>query len=300
MWIYLGLVSVLFLGFYNIAKKHGVKENAVIPVLFFSSLSGALVLLPCILISTFCPELTSGTLFEISPLSWTDHLFISVKAIILGCSWILSYFALKHLPISIVQPIRASSSIFTIFGAILIYGETPLLMQWVGIGIILISYFFFSVIGKKEGIIFHQNKWIYYMILATILGATCGLYDKFLVVTKGYDPTTLLAWFSLYLFLFYACITLVLWWPNRSKTTPFTWKWTIPCIGVLLVCADMVYYLAIEDGADLIVLSPLRKSNVLISFFLGAYIFKEKNKRLKALALVGVLIGVIIIVCSKQ
>jgi len=33
MWLYLGLLSALFLGLHNLCKKHAVSNNEVIPVL---------------------------------------------------------------------------------------------------------------------------------------------------------------------------------------------------------------------------------------------------------------------------
>jgi len=299
MWIYLGLTSAFFLGFYNIAKKHAVKENAVLPVLFFSTGVGALLMLCPIILSCFMPEILKKHDLYVATLPPSGHLYIFIKAVILGISWVFGYFSLKHLPISIVQPIRASSSIYTIIGALIIFQETPPLMQWIGIAVILFSYFIFSMIGKNEGIIFHKNKWVLFMLLSTMCGAASGLYDKFLITSLNYTPITLLAWFSVYLFIFNAGVTLFCWFPTRTKTTPFTWKWSIPCIAILLACADLVYFTAINNGANLIVLSPVRRSNVIIAFIAGGLIFKEKNKRQKALALAGVLTGVIIIIMNK-
>ena len=42
-WIVASLVSALFLGVYELCTKHAVRENAIVPVLFFSTLTGAIV-----------------------------------------------------------------------------------------------------------------------------------------------------------------------------------------------------------------------------------------------------------------
>ena len=47
-WILLSLCSAVFLGFYEIAKKVSLKENAVPPVLFFNVLTAAILWLPLI------------------------------------------------------------------------------------------------------------------------------------------------------------------------------------------------------------------------------------------------------------
>ncbi len=42
-WISLSICSALFLGFYDLAKKHALKDNAVFPVLFFGIVTSACV-----------------------------------------------------------------------------------------------------------------------------------------------------------------------------------------------------------------------------------------------------------------
>ena len=37
-WIVASLVSALFLGVYDLCIKHAIRDNAVLPVLFFSTL----------------------------------------------------------------------------------------------------------------------------------------------------------------------------------------------------------------------------------------------------------------------
>ena len=39
-WVLPTVLSAVMLGFYDITKKHAVNANAVMPVLFFSTLSG--------------------------------------------------------------------------------------------------------------------------------------------------------------------------------------------------------------------------------------------------------------------
>ena len=50
-----------------------------------------------------------------------------------------------------------------------------------------LSFFMLSRSGKKEGIDFRHNKWIYFIVMAAVLGAVSGLYDKYLMapVSQG-------------------------------------------------------------------------------------------------------------------
>lgn len=132
MWVLLGLVSSFFLGIYDISKKWSLNANAVIPVLFFATLSGSMIFLPSLLASHIAPDYSDAKIWFIPEQSGMAHLHFFLKAIIVGTSWILAYFALKNLPITIVSPIRASSPIWTLIGAMLIFNEHFTILQWAG------------------------------------------------------------------------------------------------------------------------------------------------------------------------
>jgi len=212
----------------------------------------------------------------------------------------MGFFALKHLPISIFTPIRATSPFWTLIGAILIFNEQPSKVQWVGLILILLSYYAFTLLGSREGISFHRNKWIYMLILETIIGSLSGLYDKQLIQKMGFTPIVVLTWFSFYIVLIFLILSLVLWYPQRKTGTPFQWRWSIPLVGIFLVFSDFLYFRALSYSAALIVLViAVRRLNVVISFLIGSVWFKEVNKRLKFLALSGVLAGIFLLVISS-
>lgn len=301
MWIYLGLVSALFLGVYDLSKKHALKENAVLPVLFLGSLFGALILLPLIFLSGYFPELLNGSFLFIEKISIKMHFLIILKALIMSSSWVFAYFALKYLPISIVSPIRSSSPIWTLLGAVIIFSEFPTLMQWIGLLVVFISYYLFSLLGLKEGIVFHKNKWIFFIVAATLLSSCSGLYDKHLLHTLDLEPVTLQAWVAIYNAIILGVITLFLWYPKRSNYTSFKWRWSIPMIGLLLVIADIAYFTALHDKVAMVsLLSAVRRCNVVVAFLVGGYIFKEQNILKKSMALIGVIVGVFLIIFSVK
>lgn len=301
MWVYQGLISALFLGFYDICKKHSVQKNATLPVLFLGTVFGALLVLPLLILSKFDAERIQSFGLYVSPLEFHDHFRIFLKSLIVSISWIFSYFAIKNLPISIVSPIHSSSPFFTLLGAIIIFKESPNPLQWAGLICILISFYIFSQIGKYEGIHFKYNKWIYFLIVGTLANACSGLYDKFLLQTKSYTAQTVQVWFSIYLVLILGLVVLFLWVPVRKKYTPFEWRFSIPLIGILLIFADFVYFQALTNQKSLIILlSGLRRGRTFIALIIGGIIFKELNKRKKLKALIGVMVGVALIVYASK
>lgn len=299
MWMYLGLLAALFLGLHNLCKKHAVQGNEVFPVLLGTVGSGFILLLGLFITSKISPQTTSNIGLSFSPISLSTHGFIFIKSLMMAASWSLAYMALKHLPITIVTPIRSAGPFFTFIGAMLIYHETPNFLQWIGFFLIIFSVILYSKIGKKEGIVFKRNKWIFAIIAATFLGASSGLYDKFLIQNLSLNPETLQFWFCFYTVLILIVILTITWFPFAEKRQAFTWRWTIVAVGILLQAADYFYFKALQDPEALIMLlSAIKRSQILIAVVIGGLIFKEQNKRKKMVPLFGILIGVCLILYS--
>ncbi|MFM8476903.1 MAG: hypothetical protein ACKOEO_14090, partial [Planctomycetaceae bacterium] len=76
--------------------------------------------------------------------------------------------------------------------------------------------------------------------------------------------------------------------------------WSIPMIALLLLISDFLYFSANEQPNALIsVISPLRRTSVIIAFLAGIRLYGEKNWRFKAVCLTGLLVGVVVISCSR-
>ena len=294
-WVALSICSALLLGFYDLAKKHSVKENAVLPVLFFGVLTSALIWLPCIIWSARAPQSFPIAQLEVDALPAINHLQLFAKSTLVGTSWIFGYFAIKHLPISVAGPIRATSPLWTILLAVLLMGERPGHWQWLGIAIVLAAFYAFSLVGKLEGIRFHRDKWVAFIIAATLLGSCSALYDKYLLQTVALSPATVQAWFSIYLVAVMLPFYL-LWLSGRWPRGRFHWRWTIPMIGCLLLIADYLYFTAIaQEDALIAVISPIRRGAVVVSFIGGMSLYREKNFKPKGLCILAILLGIILI-----
>ena len=281
MWLALAFLSAALLGFYDVSKKHSLRDNAVIPILFLNTLFCSLIFLP------FAFRTPFG--------GWEVQRYILLKACIVLSSWLLGYIGIKHLPITIVGPINATRPVMVLIGALLIFGERLNLWQWAGVLLAILSFFLLSRSGKKEGIDFKHNRWILCTVGAAILGAISGLYDKYLMATEGglgLPRLTVQCWYNFYQMGMMGVMLLLLWWPKRNEGTPFQWRWSILLISVFLSVADYVYFYSLSlDGALISVVSMVRRSSVLVSFMLGAVLFHEKNLRSKAIDLALVLLS---------
>lgn len=294
MWLILAFVSALLLGSYDVFKKVSVQENAVIPVLLTSILFSSTILLPFLLLSEFFPQTIQDSLFFVPRVDFQTHLLFIAKAVIVLTSWLFAYFAMKHLPISIASPIKATQPVWVVVVAVLLFGEKLNVFQAAGVGVTLLSFFLFSVVGKKEGISFKTNKWFWFIVLATLTGAASGLYDKYLL--KQFNPMSVQVYYTFYQAIIMGIITLFLWYPTRKKTTPFRFRWSIFFISFFLVAADFVYFYALSlPGALISVVSTIRRAGVIVPFLYGAMIMKDKNIKLKIIDLVGVLVGMLLL-----
>lgn len=290
MWLSLAFLSALLLGIYEIFKKTALNNNAVIPVLFLNTVFCSLLFLPAIILSYGFPEYIEHTMFYVPHVPLSAHLYIILKSVIVLSSWIFAYFATKNLPLTIAGTIRASQPILTLLGALLIFGERLNLYQWIGVTLAIISFFLLSSAGKKEGIHFKHNKWIFFIVLATLFGAASGLYDKYLMM--HIDRMTVQVWYTWYQIPIMGVILLFIWYPKRKNSTPFRWKYSIFFISFFLVIADFIYFYALSFPDSMIsIVSMVRRSNVIVSFIGGAIIFREKNIRSKAIDLLLVLLG---------
>jgi len=299
MWLFLAFLSALLLGFYEVFKKVSLEKNAVIPVIFVSVVISCVILSPFLLLSKFAPDTLRHTIFFVPSVDFQAHLLYFIKAVIVLTSWIFAYFALKHLPLSLASPIKATQPMWTVVGAMLIFGEKLNGYQAAGVGITLLSFYLFSVAGKKEGISFKTNKWFWFIVLATLTGAISGLYDKFLM--KKYDVMSVQIYYTFYQALIMGIITLFLWAPSRNKTTPFKFKWAIAFISLFLVTADFVYFYALTLPDSMIsVVSTIRRSGVIVPFFYGAMVLHDKNIKLKVIDLIGVLVGMLLLYLGSK
>ncbi|MCW0483042.1 DMT family transporter [Gaoshiqia sediminis] len=295
MWVLLALISALLLGLYDVFKKLSVNANAVLPVLFISTIAGAVLVTPFVAGSVFFPEFFKSMQLFVPPITQREHGLILLKSVIVVSSWIFAFHAVKHLPITIVTPIRASGPIWTLAGAILIFHETLNLTQWIGVVITLVFFYMLSTAGKLEGINFRKNVWIFCIVAATLLGAASGLYDKFII--RKIDRLAVQAWFSYYqVVVMLPAIALFRWAKPREERPVFEWRWSIPAIGLFLLMADFAYFYALSYEDSMIsIISALRRGGVLVAFAMGALIFHENNIRRKAIYLLGILTGILII-----
>lgn len=292
MWLILAFLSALLLGFYDVAKKQALRDNSVPAVLLLNTFFSSLIFLPSI-VST----LSGGGWFDVTayriPLGTLhDHILVALKAVIVLSSWAFGYYGIKHLPITIVGPINATRPVMVLIGALLIFGERLNALQWIGVGLAILSLFMLSRAGRREGIDFSHNVWIVCVAAAALLGAASGLYDRYLM--QRLEPIFVQGWYNLYQTIIMIVVMTLMRLLDSRSTARFHWSWAIPMISILLTAADMAYFVALSDtNAMISVVSMIRRGSVVVSFACGALLFRERNLKAKALDLALIIIGMV-------
>ena len=305
MWLILAFLSAALLGCYDSFKKEALSNNAVIPVLFLNTLFCSLIFLPLILISHFTTALDHSA-YHVPEAGWECHRYILLKSVIVLSSWVFGYFGMKHLPLTIVGPINATRPVMVLLGAMLVFSEHLNPWQWIGVTLAVISFFMLSRSGRKEGIDFKHDKWIYAVVLAAMLGAVSGLYDKYLMADPGdggvgLDRMLVQSWYNIYQCGMMLAMVLLIWWPQRHHNTPLHWHWSIIFVSIFLSAADFIYFYALSlPGAMISIVSMIRRASVVVSFLFGAVFFHEKNLKSKIVDLALVLLGMVFLYIGSK
>ena len=291
-WIVWLLASATVLAVYDLLKKESVRGNAVLPVLIISTAAGATAYVSALAAFGQLRGAFAACDSAVVGLS-------AVKTVIVGTSWILTFLALRTLPITIATPIRASAPALVILFAFFLYGEHPSSLQWCGMVLVFVGFFAFSWAGKAEGVDFLRNRAVYFAVGGMALSACSALFDKYVFQVAAAPRESVQLLFQLFNFVFYMAIWSLGKVVRTTPGTPFVWRKTIPFVGVALAFADWLYFRALADPEALISIgSLLRRFSVVITFALGAFIFRERNLRRKTVALALVLAGTLIL-CLK-
>jgi len=300
MWVVLAFISALCLGGYDISKKIALKGHRVVDVLTLSILISSLILSLPLILSRLCPGVTEGTAFYVPRLDLQAHLLTLLKSCIVLSSWIFAYISLKHLPLSVVSPMQATRPMWTLIGALFLFGERLNGWQWTGVLLAIGTILVYSLSirsSKKTRTPEGEKKYYIALVLAILIGSCSGLYDKFMM--RHYDHNAVQVYYTFY----QAAMMLVVWgadWFRRPvphpSAEPVSRLSILPVIliSVFLVISDNVYMLALRDSDSLIaVVSTIRRGGAVIGFAYGLVFLQEPEPKKKIACMIGIMAGLI-------
>lgn len=276
MWMLLVLLYGLLKGGREIVKKKSLEKNSVLEVLIMYTSLSFLFVLPSV-----------GEVGGVVP---KDMFWIAVKSFVIFAAWILSFKAIKQMPISLYGVIDLSRVIFSTILGILIVGEIPGVFQIVGIVLVCTGLF---LSGRKKKIKEEKisGKILVFVLLSCLFNAISGAMDK--ILTRSVTSAQLQFWYLLFLVIYYIIFIIV----TKEKIHIFKalknyWIWIL---ALMFVIGDRALFVANGmDGARYIVMTLIKQSCCIVTLLAGKFIYKEKNIGYKTMCALIIIAGIVI------
>ncbi len=310
IWILLTLVYGLLKGGREIAKKKAMTRNTVMEVLLIYTFVGFLMVVPRV-----------PNAMGLAPKYYG---FIAIKSFVIFLAWILSFRALKHLPVSLYGILDLSRVLLATLLGVIVLHEVLRWNQYLGLALVAFGLLSlkFRLFGKKPSAAKalpapsssspatsdprgpatssasdsdsgNAGKFIIMAFGSCLLNAVSGLMDKLLM--KSINGAQLQFWYMLFLLLFYLIYVLV----TRTKISKTIWKngW-VWLLAIMFVIGDAALFAANGiSGSRVTVMTLIKQSGCFVTIVGGKFIFHEKDigYRLFCAAIIfcGILVSVL-------
>lgn len=302
MWMFLVLIYGLLKGAREIVKKKSLQISSVMEVLFFYTLFAFLMV-------AFDFKNAMGVPAHMM-------IWIFVKSFIIFCAWILSFKAIKKMPISLYGVLDLSRVLFaTLLGSVVLH-EVMSTCQIIGLILVATGLMLLKVkiklpfVNKKlatanqtadednERIAKDDEEHVepiivIFSLASCMLNALSGLMDKILM--KDLNSSQLQFWYMLFLVLLYAAFLVI----DRKKVNLVgavknPWIWLL---ALLFVIADRALFMANADPASKItIMTLIKQSGCVVTLVAGKFIYREKHILHRAFCTALVVAGIVVAV----
>ena len=278
-WVLQTLLYGLLKGARDVVKKESLKKSTVVEVLFFYTLFAFLLCIPA---ST-----------DIASVDVKYMTYIFIKSFVIFIAWILSFKAIKSLPLSIYGILDLSRVLFATLLGIFVLKEAVTVNQIIGLILVTLGLIFLKQRKNEE----KEDVRPFVVILALlscVLNAISGFLDK--VLTQFVTPSQLQFYYMLFLTLMYLVYLLI----DRSEVNVKSsvknhWIWVL---AILFVIADKSLFIANANPASKItIMTLIKQSGCVVTILAGKFIYKEKNMLHKFICAAVIIAGIVIAVC---
>ena len=308
MWMWLVLLYGLIKGAREIVKKKSLQYSSVAEVLFFYTLFAFLMVLP---------DCKNAMGVSVRMLGW-----IFLKSLIIFCAWILSFKAIKKMPISLYGVLDLSRVLFaTLLGSVVlreVMSTNQILgLIFVAAGLLLLKVHLplkkkrksestkiideknnekknsGEITGEKMDTDKVKPIIVVFSLLSCMLNALSGLLDKILM--RDLNSSQLQFFYMLFLVLLYG---LYMWFGkekvNLKKAVKNPWIWLL---ALLFVIADRALFLANADPESKVtIMTLIKQSGCIVTLAAGKWIYHEKHVLHRVICTFLVVLGIVIAV----
>ena len=281
MWMLQVLLYGVLKGSREIVKKKSLEKNSVMEVLFFYTLFAFLLVTPCAKSAMGVPLKFMGAIF--------------LKSIIIFSAWILSFHAIKKMPISLYGVLDLSRVLFATLLGCIVLREVMSIMQIIGLilvsaGLLLLRFKRKTEEKQESGV---STKIVLCALLSCMLNAFSGLLDK--VLMKDLNSSQLQFWYMLFLVLLYAVYLIVVHKKveiKKAVSNPWIWM-----LAILFVIADRSLFVANADpNSKITIMTLIKQSGCLVTLAAGKWMYHDKNILHKAICTAIVVAGIVVAV----
>lgn len=277
-WVLLTLVYGLLKGAREIVKKESLKKNSVVEVLFFYTLFGFVLCIPA-----------SRDIASVD----TQYLpLVFLKSFVIFIAWILSFKAIKSLPISLYGILDLSRVLFATVLGVIVMHETIGLKQGVGLILVIIGLLLLKRRQSDEN---EDIKPIVVVLALTscMLNAVSGLLDK--ILTQYISASQLQFYYMLFLTLLYLTYLIVD--SSEVNIKGAVKNYWILILAIMFIIADKALFIAnANPESKITVMTLIKQSGCIITILAGKFIYKEKNMLHKFICAAIVIAGIIVAV----
>ena len=277
-------LSALFAGLTAILAKCGIKKTD-------SDLATALRTV-VVLLFAWVMVFVVGSAGTVTEISSKSIIFLILSGLATGASWICYFKALSVGDVNKVVPVDKSSTVLTVFLAIILFGETERLAVKL-IGTALLSVGVFLMIEKKKTEAKETKRiWLPYAIGSAVFAALTSILGKIGITDVESNLGTAIR----------TGVVLVMAWlivfikGKESDLKKLDRKELvfIALSGIATGASWLCYYYAIQNGVVSVVV-PIDKLSVVVSVVFSWYVFKEKLSRKALAGLILIVVGTLAI-----
>lgn len=283
MWMLYAIGSSFFAGITAVLAKCGIRKTD-------SDVATAIRTVVVFLFSWLIVLIT-GTWTGTDGIQGKTVLFLILSGLSTGASWLCYFHALQKGDISKVVPIDKSSTVLTIFLALIFLHEgftweKAVAMILIGLGTLLM------ISRKEETTEKDHGNWLVYAILSAVFASLTAILGK--IGISGIDSnfgtairTTVvlaMAWLMVFISGKQEEIRKI-----EKKELEF-----IVLSGFATGASWMCYYRALQEGPASVVV-PIDKLSILVTIAFSRIVFQEKLTMKAALGVIGITLGTILL-----
>lgn len=280
-WYYLVAISAITIGIAAIIEKQTLKKE------YATAYSTAFAFLIVIMSVVFIPFAH----FDVSLLSIG---IIYAFSLISTITYLVTARILRHSSISASSPILSVlPTIFVVIMAFMFLGETLTWLQYISIGVIVVTayaiFFLFPQMGNKKLEGKEKRKYLYILLVTSFLLGISSILNKYAL---GYvDPFTFIILAEFFIAINFIIIITLRY--NGVKEMLASLKHhevPITAIAVLTTISRITYYIALA-GSEVALVQPLSNTiYIVITVFVGGLLFSEASMKKKLVLTIVLLV----------